>query len=450
MSGPKVVRIVTREEILAICNGLLGHLDSALARWERDVALVADVPAGEIKRFRARRDRIRALLDADRFAELQKAVPAEMTFLAADLEDRRTRAVIERARRRAASHRVKATAGSLLVSLAADGAAGSQLLIENLRALARGENADDAGTILHEAFAALSRGPALGEKLSDDQKALAAALGDGGTVAAISDWIAARPDPASSRDDRIADQISRLETAFGEEAAAEFQRRWDAILEVTDASRRRMMSDTLILDIAHTESGLRAQEKRRAELESLAADLDAITAHDTRVERGAIRVALSSGEDKAMDAALERGRRALNEARTVLAARAQRVALMTQLARLGYEVREGMETALVENGRIIVRTPHASDYGIEVTTAKSRYQMRAVKLGEGNLDRARDTELETIWCSDFSQIRQAIAAEGGEIQIEAAKAPGEVEVKTISGSEIDTIQAESERTRSLS
>ncbi|MGE8334829.1 hypothetical protein, partial [Pseudomonas laurylsulfatiphila] len=34
MSGPKVVRIVTREEILAICDGHLQRLELALARWQ--------------------------------------------------------------------------------------------------------------------------------------------------------------------------------------------------------------------------------------------------------------------------------------------------------------------------------------------------------------------------------------------------------------------------------
>jgi hypothetical protein len=35
MSGPKVVRIVTREEILGICHGQLARVDAALAEWTR-------------------------------------------------------------------------------------------------------------------------------------------------------------------------------------------------------------------------------------------------------------------------------------------------------------------------------------------------------------------------------------------------------------------------------
>jgi hypothetical protein len=35
MSGPKVVRIITREEIIAICKDHLAQLEAALRRWER-------------------------------------------------------------------------------------------------------------------------------------------------------------------------------------------------------------------------------------------------------------------------------------------------------------------------------------------------------------------------------------------------------------------------------
>lgn len=33
MSGPKVVRIVTREEHEAICRGMLARIDAALEQW---------------------------------------------------------------------------------------------------------------------------------------------------------------------------------------------------------------------------------------------------------------------------------------------------------------------------------------------------------------------------------------------------------------------------------
>ena len=36
MSGPKVVRIVTREELVAESTALLARLDAAIQQWQRD------------------------------------------------------------------------------------------------------------------------------------------------------------------------------------------------------------------------------------------------------------------------------------------------------------------------------------------------------------------------------------------------------------------------------
>ena len=378
MSGPKVVRIVTREEVLAICNGLLAQLDAALGRWGRDVALIGGLPASEIERFRARRDRIRALLEADRLLEIQKAVPSEIGYLATDLEDRRDRATSERARRRAGEHRVRATAKSLLGALShRRGTLGP--LIEKLRALSRGEGMEGAAPALHEAFGLLSDSGGDGG-LSEVQRQLAAALRDGDRTITISEWIAARTNADRDRDDRIAEQITRFETEFGEAAGAAFQIRWDEISTERDPSRRRMMTDTLSLDIARAEREGREMEARRTELANLDADLAAHAGEDTEAARAAIARGLASERTAEMDAAIDLGRRALEDAHLALSSEAQRRALTTQLGKFGYEVREGMETALVENGRIVVRTPHSEDYGIEVMSAKSRFQLRAVRL----------------------------------------------------------------------
>ena len=55
--------------------------------------------------------------------------------------------------------------------------------------------------------------------------------------------------------------------------------------------------------------------------------------------------------------------------------------MLEGLAALGYEVREGMATALAEKGRIVVRKPAATDYGIELGAPQgaARLQVRVVR-----------------------------------------------------------------------
>ncbi|BBI42545.1 hypothetical protein ALP64_204920 [Pseudomonas syringae pv. actinidiae] len=43
MSGPKVVRIVTREEIIAICEGHLQRLERAVNRWQTQATRLGEL-----------------------------------------------------------------------------------------------------------------------------------------------------------------------------------------------------------------------------------------------------------------------------------------------------------------------------------------------------------------------------------------------------------------------
>jgi hypothetical protein len=67
-----------------------------------------------------------------------------------------------------------------------------------------------------------------------------------------------------------------------------------------------------------------------------------------------------------------------------LAAAARRRAVLAGLAKLGYEVRETMSTAWAHDGRLVIRKPNATDYGIElgaspeVTCLSSRRPFRCL------------------------------------------------------------------------
>jgi hypothetical protein len=80
MSGPKVVRIVTREEIEAICRQQITSAEEAAAELRRCAkrhdalsdALTADVE-GRIRQ-------LRRLFEKDQWTELQKQAPVTETF----------------------------------------------------------------------------------------------------------------------------------------------------------------------------------------------------------------------------------------------------------------------------------------------------------------------------------------------------------------------------------
>ena len=87
MSGPKVVRVVTREELVAAGTTLLARLDAAVQQWQRDCG--DSVKPADVQVTKNRRDALAAILAADKFAEFGQAAVKEIDFLQADAEQRR-------------------------------------------------------------------------------------------------------------------------------------------------------------------------------------------------------------------------------------------------------------------------------------------------------------------------------------------------------------------------
>lgn len=88
MSGPKVVRIVTREEIIAICQGHLARMDAAAQEWVKVGRRNGVLTDAEISATQSRHEALRNLLARGRYMDLQKKVPEEISFLQADQEAR--------------------------------------------------------------------------------------------------------------------------------------------------------------------------------------------------------------------------------------------------------------------------------------------------------------------------------------------------------------------------
>lgn len=105
-----------------------------------------------------------------------------------------------------------------------------------------------------------------------------------------------------------------------------------------------------------------------------------------------------------------------------------------------------MEQSWLRDGRVVVRKPGATDYGVEVGAPAdaSRLQVRLVGSDKPSQPRtaARDTEHEATWCGEFSKLRNLIGAEGGELVIERALEVGAQPVRTVSMP--GAIQAEAE------
>ncbi len=102
------------------------------------------------------------------------------------------------------------------------------------------------------------------------------------------------------------------------------------------------------------------------------------------------------------------------------------------LASLGYETREGMETAWAQTGRVVLRKTATPGFGVEVggKADTGRLQVRAVAMSHDR-DKTRDRDIETIWCGEFQRLQAMLKSQGGDLTIEQALEIGQVELKVV-------------------
>ena len=417
MSGPKVVRVVTREEVLDICRGLLARVDRALAEWNRVGRRNESIDDEAIAAASARRERLAKLIATDRFLDLQKQAPQEEAFLRNDIQARLTAIAEQELKARSGRRREVEAAASLLRQLRDAG----KLDAELEGALSRGESS------------AISKGfRVLADEAAPQARAtgFAAGLRDEQSVATFAEWLARQPpettDPAIERIERRLGELK----AFNDDHDADWQAR---LMEARDApaARRQLLLDGLEVDTGRALTTIRRQAALVFDLRLVLAELDAVGGTPSPIHDDPTGIDI-----EALEARLDDARAKLVSHRAERATASRQAAVLRGLAQLGYEVTGGMSTSLPEDGRLVVKSATRPDYGVEVSAAPGgeRLQMRVVAFdsGSGSPDLGRDRDAETIWCSDVSSLQASLAAAGSNLVIERAMPIGATPLKRIS------------------
>jgi hypothetical protein len=427
MSGPKVFYVVTREELVARCEAQLRLLDAAVAEWKRTCELNGAANAKEIDDVAARRSALRGLLSAERFAELQTQVAAEISFLRADAQHRLERAAAA-AEARQARRRTERTARMLLEALERSG----RTVPDNVR---RGlqSGGEQAPAAITAAFGLLSANPA-GGGITKRQRELASQLGRDEKRQTLEEWVAAQPAPPSEeaglRIDRHLAELSALgiDTQPFEVRAS--------VAAAEGPPRQALLADSLLVDLARAIKEGRERASRLADLRQRAAELSAYESSKARTLRERVAAALLAEDAASAPDLIRQADAMVAEELHVLAAAARRRAVLQGLASLGYEVNEGMATAWVQGRRVVLRKAANPDYGVELSggTQSDRLQVRAVGFGSPQMARnaARDRDIETAWCGEFGKLQALLAGSGGRLEIESALPPGAVPIKVVS------------------
>lgn len=432
MSGPKVVRIVTREERIAIGQRQLAELDRCTEAWQRAVAMTG-VEVGEtIAKTTARRTKLQTLLADDRFMELGQQVASEVAYLKSETERLREVAIQAAAESKANRLRLRENAVVLIKALKEKGRTENEPLLARLEAVRNGQGeVADMGACLAEALRELT--PEKNEvMLTDVQRALAARLNEPGEVTTFNAWKVANAAPLDPRIGRIYRQLAELELAGLLPAAAVFSERLEAVEEVADIPSRNLRLDSLVLDLATAVSEAKAEMMLIEEARGLVAELSGHEELTCREMGAQLEATLTAREMSALSDRIKTAKDTLAAAHIAAAAAARRRVLLEGLAKLGYSVHEGMEGAWAEQGRIVVQKPSLPGYGVEIggNTEGERLQVRAVAFS-ADRDSARDRDVETIWCGEFSKLQADLAESGGGLDIERALPVGAALLKVV-------------------
>jgi hypothetical protein len=177
---------------------------------------------------------------------------------------------------------------------------------------------------------------------------------------------------------------------------------------------------------------------------------------DARKQAAVVAEALGATVPAVNEGLLGDAGAAIERAQAELAAAARRKAILGGLAALGYEVREGMATAWTRSGRLVVKKPNATDYGVEAAAPEDASRLQVRLVGAVNPASARnpvrDRDQEAMWCSEFGKLGELVAAAGGDVVIERALAVGAQPVKTVTFDDVTAagaVDADLSRQRSL-
>lgn len=421
MSGPKVVRVVTRDELVAAGEALLARLDAALGDWDRCVASVgASDP--DRKSAKDRRDALERMLRADKFVEFTRGATEEIGFLEIDAEKRVEIAAQALAEEGARLENGRALAGFLLGQLGSPSQARAGLE----RAAAGELNLKELDSVLSRARQELFQFS--DSTATEAQKALAFRLASGEKAEDIEAW-QARSVYTSAQVTALLAHVENLELLGAGEISVQLRLDLQSACAIEDEGVRGMRLDSLLVVLRKAKEGALAVARLRRQATLLAAEAAQVPVGSELIQ--SLATARNASQEE-LRAVVQSVQTRLEDFRAVRAAESRRRAVLAGLQQLGYEVQEQLSTATTTGGRIVIRSKSESTYGVEITagTGMERMQVRTVAMDDGR-DTSGDIPAEQRWCCDFGELQKRLKAQGTEVVIEKALGVGAVPVKEL-------------------
>jgi hypothetical protein len=244
----------------------------------------------------------------------------------------------------------------------------------------------------------------------------------------------AESDPTLTKLEKLLSGMASLESSAN---WADLMRQVESIRREPDLAHRRTLYEALAISFNAQLRYLREVNAWRKELRKLlgrtmlssSPTVLAIAEELTKCDRASRVVDLSG----------LRGRleKALAQEDAEQRSQRRRSAVLDSLAELGYEVEEGLETGLVQGGKLVMRRAAEDEYAVElvvnndcslVQTAVIRY---AANLERSPYQHVRDREREETWCRDYAKWQQRLKDQGWNTAFKLKIPAGQQPVKVV-------------------
>ena len=428
MSGPKVVRIVTPQERRIIKNRWISNLTQAIVKMEafaRENGLFDD----DLKKGLTETLAHYKSLPADDYQKIESEIPEQISYINKEHKKLKKRVIAKRTSDWDLFKNLKSTHNELIALLSAKNIAFekfSQPSVISKEYLKSYQVQIDSlyNLLLQESSTNVN-------KLSIEQIEIQQRLSKGDSMLSVSAWKSHLP--------KIQSRLTKLERTLedmyvhdiSQEKIQELLIRCIHLDET--ASNYDMQLDSLILDAADfskNEIALREAREKLSDalrlIETLGKDFTFIPKWEAKLQSIDLQDILQTAE---------KAQEFYNQVSEGVIVEARRKAIRTALEKAGYEINDTMETAWVDNGRLIVKKTANSLYGVEFMSPNNLSRIQARVVADENRSNERspglDKNQEEIWCDDFDAIRALLNEDDLDIIVDKMQEPGAIKLKEV-------------------
>lgn len=438
MSGPKVVRVVSKAERIADCYNQLESVKSSFNEWYKFAKKHDVLTSNGTKEIEKQILQIDHLINREKFEEANQKCTEAIVQIKQDISRIRDEVIAKAELDRSIRMKLKYTA-EMLVSVFNKN--NYPIPNELQKIVLSVLNADESDLSIYKDFLDNIITNYLTEaadknNLTSGQRELATQLLEGESHQNLADWKLMHSKetiPANShRLNKLLAELSVLDETSNTQA---FLERANLIEQESSPSHRSLLTDSIILDLVAYIQKQKENHQLITRMKNTRCELIQITSQSAKDLLVSFDRAIESNDISLCETLNEEATRLINKESKLVAAISRRDAILKGLSDLGYEVNENMETAWAKNGRIILKKSDENEYGIELGAASDveRVQIQLVSFEQtqNSLNSAKDLEKEKEWCNEFSHLKISLEHSGTMINIERALPIGSKALKLV-------------------